>query len=77
MKKVVKAFDTLPKWAKIILALPGLDIVWAFYRLGRSIAKKSTIGIILAVVMLLVCPVIFWVVDIITILLGNKVLWID
>jgi len=77
MKGLVKSFDNLPKLVKIILALPVLDIVWAFYRLARSVSKGSVLGIILAIVMIFVCPAIFWVVDIITIILLNKVLWIN
>ena len=77
MKNLVKAFDNLPVLVKFILALPVLDIVWAVYRLCRSISKGNVLGIVLGVVMLFVCPTLFWIVDIITILLMNKVLWID
>lgn len=77
MKDIVKAFEGLPKIVKVILALPVLDIVWAIYRLCRSIYKKSTVGIVLAVLMLIFCPVVLWILDIITIILMDKVLWID
>ena len=77
MKDLVKAFDNLPKLVKIILALPVLDIVWAIYRLCKSISKGNVLGIVLGIVLLLLCPTIFWIVDIITIILFNKVLWID
>lgn len=77
MKSLVKAFDLLPKWVKVILALPVLDIVWAIYRLCRSISKGNALGIVLAVLMLIFCPVIFWLVDIITLILIDRVLWID
>ena len=77
MKSLVKSFDKLPKLVKFILALPVLDIVWAIYRLCRSASKGNVLGVILAIVMLAVCPAIFWLVDIITILLTNKVIWID
>lgn len=77
MNGIVKAFDGLPRLIKFILALPILDIVWAFYRLFRSLAKKSIIGTILAIIMLIVCPALFWIVDMITILLFNRVLWIN
>lgn len=77
MKGIVKAFDGLPKIVKFILALPVLDIVWAVYRLCRSLSKNNVLGIVLAIIMLFVCPAIFWLVDMITILLANKVLWID
>lgn len=77
MKDFVKAMDKLPKLVKILLALPVLDIVWAIYRLCRSGAKKHTLGVVLAVVMIVVCASLFWLVDIITIILDDKVLWID
>lgn len=76
MNSVVKSFDSLPRIVKIIFALPMLDIIWAIYRLCRSIAKKSTLATILSIVMLILCPVIFWIVDLITTILFNKVLWI-
>lgn len=76
MNSIVKSFDSLPKIIKFIFALPVLDIIWAIYRLMRSIAKKSVIATVLAVIMLVVCPILFWIVDMITILLFNKVLWI-
>ncbi len=77
MKELIKSFDNLPKIVKIILALPVLDIVWAIYRLLRSIDKGNFLGIILAIILLIVCPVILWILDIITIIVADKVLWID
>lgn len=77
MKSVIKFFDSLPLIVKIIFALPVLDILWAVYRLCRSINKSNAVGIILAIIMLLVCPAIFWLIDIITLLVIGKVIWID
>lgn len=77
MKDLINGFDNLPQWLKIVLALPGLDIVWAVYRLCRSIDKQNVLGIVLGVLMILICPVIMWIVDIITLAVYNKVLWLD
>ena len=77
MSELIKTFDGFPKIVKVILALPMLDIVWAVYRLCRSLEKKSTVGIVLGILMLIFCPVVLWIVDIITILVADKVLWID
>lgn len=77
MKDLINSFDNLPQWLKIVLALPGLDIVWAVYRLCRSIDKQNVLGIVLGVLMILICPVIMWLVDIITLVVYDKVLWID
>lgn len=76
MNAIVKGFDSLPKIVKIILALPVLDVVWAIYRIIRSLAKKSFIATLLSILMLILCPTVFWIVDLITIIFLNKVLWL-
>ena len=55
--------DRLPKLVKLLLALPFLDIVWAVYRLCRSIDKNS--------------PTLLWIADVVTIAADDKVGWID
>ena len=77
MKDIIKAIDNLPLIVKLILALPGLAIVWAIYRLLRSLDKGNVVGIILAVVLLVVGPTIVWVIDLICLLINGKVWWID
>lgn len=74
---MVSAFDNLPKWAKIILALPFLDILWVVYRLFRSIEKSNVLGIVLAVLLLVLGIPFLWLVDIITLIIQDKVYWID
>ena len=74
---MIKAFDNLPKWLKVVLALPFLDILWNIYRLVKSIKKDSIVGIILAILLITIGLVFMWLVDIITILLYDKVLLID
>jgi len=77
MKGIIKFFDELPLIVKVIFALPVLDILWAIYRLCRSVNKGNAVGIILALIMLFVCPALFWLIDIITLLVVRKVIWID
>ena len=74
---MVKTFDELPKWLKVVLALPFLDIVWVVYRLFRSIEKNNVVGIILAVLIIFVGIFFLWLVDMITIIMQDRVLWID
>lgn len=76
MDDYVKTFDELPIWAKILLALPMIDILWQIYRLFKSIQNNYTIGVILAIVLILFAPF-MWIVDIITIAIQGKVLWFD
>ena len=77
MGNFVKSMENLPLWAKIVLALPGLDIIWVIYRLAKSAEKKNTLGIVLAVVLIIVGIPFLWLVDIITLIISNYVLWID
>ena len=77
MNEVIRFFDDLPLIVKVIFALPVLDILWAVYRLWRSIEHNNTAGIILAALMLLFCPTLFWIVDIVTLLVMGKVIWLD
>ncbi len=75
MDSFVKAFDGLPKAVKIILAIPFLDIIWVIYRLCKSIAANHTLGIVLAILFIFIGIPFLWLVDIITIILYDRVLW--
>lgn len=76
MEDYIKTFDNLPLWAKILLALPFVDLVWGLYRLFKSINNKYSLGIVLAVVLILFAG--FWfIVDIITLATQGKILWFD
>lgn len=74
---MVKWLKEQPKWLQIVLALPGLDIVWWVWRLLLSVEKKNTLGTVLAIVLLVVGLPFAWLIDIITLLLQDKVLWFD
>ena len=77
MKNFVEAMEKLPLWLKVVFALPALDIIWVVYRIAKSIDKNNTIGIVLAIVLIIVGIPFLWLVDIITLLISNYVLWID
>lgn len=75
--KFIQWMDNNPKLLKIIFALPFLEIVWVIYRLVKSVAKKDTLGVVVAILLLVFGWAFLWLVDIITILIWNKVLWFD
>ena len=77
MKNFIKAMDNLPFIVKLILAIPALDIIWSIYRLCRSLKKGNLVGIILSVLLITVGLAFMWLIDIICVLLNNKVWWID
>ena len=77
MKDLVKALEELPYIVRVLLT-----ILYGFYgnlmRLFRSLAKNNVVGIILAVILLL-CGgfVVLWIWDVIRVILGKQVWWID
>ncbi len=77
MSDFIREMNNLPLFVKIILALPGIDIVWCVYRIVLSAQKENILGVILGVVLLIVGIPFLWLIDIITILIYNKVFWID
>ena len=77
MKEFIVAMEKLPLLAKVLIALPFLDIIWVVYRLARSIDAKNNVGIIIAVVGIIIGIPFMWLVDIITILVTGNVWWID
>lgn len=77
MKGFISAMDNLPLWAKVLLAIPMLDIIWVVYRLIKSIDANNVVGIVLAVVLIVIGIPFLWLVDIISLIVAKKVLWLD
>lgn len=75
LNELVKSFDNLPQLVKIILALPGIDIIWVIYRIVKSASENNLLGIILGVVILFVGIPFLWIIDIICIIMKNTVWW--
>lgn len=75
MKGLIKWFDDAPKIIKIILALPVINICWSVYRLCKSIESGNVLALVLAIILLVAGPAIWWIVDIVAILLTGSILW--
>ena len=75
MKKLIDALDDLPWIVKLILCIPALDIVWAVYRIMKSIDASNVVGIILGILCIVPGAAIIWVVDLVCVFLNKKVWW--
>ncbi len=75
LRELVNSFDNLPQIVKIILALPGVDIIWVIYRIVKSASENNMLGIILGVVILFVGVPFLWIIDLICIIMKNTVWW--
>lgn len=75
--KYISLYESLPAWAKFVLAFLW-NIPTALYRLCKSIKAKNTLQIVLAIV-LLICGGFFvlWIFDLVTIILKDKIYWLD
>lgn len=77
MKDFIKAMDNLPLFMKIIIALPMIDIVWVIYRIVKSASNNSIFGVVLGVIFIIIGIPFLWLIDIISLIIFNKVLWVD
>ena len=69
MNELIKAIDNLPWIVKIILCLPGVDIVWAVYRIIKGIEKKDTLLLVVGIVWIFFGTTLTWLWDLITTIL--------
>ena len=76
MKDFIKAMDKLPWILKLILCIPALEIVWGVYRVCRSLVKKNTLALIIAILLIVPGAAFMWVIDIICVILTGKIWWI-
>ena len=75
MKSYIKWMDENPRILKLILCIWILDITWAVYRLGGAIVKKNVLHIVLAALWILAAATVGWILDIIWIILFNRIFW--
>jgi len=68
---MVKWFESAPVWLKVIFALPGLDIIWAIFRIVKGATKGKISLVIAGIAWLLLGWAILWIIDIVTILINK------
>jgi hypothetical protein len=75
VKTILDALDKLPFIAKLIIALPCLDIIWALYRICRSFLAKNNTNLIINIVLLFI-PF-MWVIDLIMVAFKGQIWSLD
>lgn len=70
----VKWMDNNPKWLKVVLAI-FLGIFWGIYRIVKSVVDGNMLGVVLGILLLIFGFWIIWLVDIITLIVMDKILW--
>ena len=75
--KFLKWMDGNPNWLKVILAIPMLQIVWGIYRVVKAIKKKNILFIIIGILLIVPGAALVWLVDMITLIVMDKILWIE
>ena len=69
MKGMVKWFENCPVWLKVIFALPGLDIIWAIFRIVKGAAYGKVGLIVVGILWILLGWAILWIIDIVSIII--------
>ena len=72
MKDIVKAIDNLNWLVKLLFCLPGLNILWAIYRICKGVDTKNTLMLIAGILWIFPGSVICWVVDLVCTILYKK-----
>ncbi len=75
-KKYLNSYNGFSKIVKILLCLLW-DIPSTLYRFSKSALKENTLGMILAIVLGLFGGWILFVIDIVSLLIKDKLLWLD
>lgn len=65
LKDFVKVIDKLPQWAKVVLSIPVLDIVWAIYRIAKGVLKNDMVLTVIGVLWIF-GDLVTWLFDMIT-----------
>lgn len=66
---MIKWFEEAPLWLKIVFALPGIDIVWAIFRIVKGVTKKDYGLVLVGVLWILLGWIALWVIDIVSIII--------
>ena len=74
--KYIKWYESIPTWAKALLCF-----FWAIpaglYRFSKSALQDNSLGMVLAVVVTLVGGEVVFIIDLVTLIMKDKILWID
>lgn len=75
-KKYLDWYNGLDKIVKVILCLLW-DVPSNLVRLSQSALKKSVLGIVLAIVLMIFGGWVLFVIDIVCLILKDKIYWLD
>jgi len=76
MKDFIKAIDGLSDTIKILFCLPIINIVWAIYRIAKSVEANNTLGIVLGVLWIFAGATVLWIFDLVYMIMYKKIWWI-
>lgn len=75
MQSYIDWMDSRSKLVKIILCIWILDISWAVYRILGAVKNKNWLHLVLAILWIVAAGTVGWILDIVWIILFNRVFW--
>lgn len=77
MKNLVKSLEKLP-WIVRLLLVIFVDFYGNLIRLFKSLAANNVLGTVLAIILLITGGFgILWIIDLVCVILGRPIWWID
>ena len=73
---MIEKLESLPFIAQIVLII-FYDLYGNILRLLRSVEKKNTLGIVLAILILIFGGIVTLIFDLVTFIVYKKIFWID
>ena len=73
----VKAIDELPRFVKLILCIPFLNIVWAVYRIVKGACTKNWTTMVAGIIWGTVASFFAWAVDLVCLILDKEQLFTE
>lgn len=75
MQKFIDWMDSRSRLVKILFCLPIIAILWGVYRILGAIAKKDWVRLVLAIVWVIFAGFVGWILDLIWMILFNRIFW--
>ena len=75
MSKYIAWMDGRSRLVKLLLCIWILDITWAVYRIGKAVVSGNVLHLVLAILWVIAAATVGWILDIIWIILFNKIFW--
>ena len=77
MRGLIKSINNLPLIVKLLLCIPGLEIIYSVCRVINGLAKSNVLYVVIGILTIVPGAVLMWLVDLIWILMTGHAFLLD